>query len=94
LIFWLLVAGVVVVVVGFLLGVVGRRWEAGAAGEAGVRVATAEPSGPAKDPPPTQLQEAGAILLRVGLLVALVGLVGWDLLEFLMSLARGFLTRG
>jgi hypothetical protein len=98
----LLYIGIAIIVLGYLLGLMGQRGEAAAAGttEAPDAVTITAPematgaSTQAGDARATDLQEAGAILLRVGILVALVGLVGWDLLRFLLSLVGGVLTPG
>ena len=99
---WLLYTGIAIVVLGYLLGLVGHRREVAAGGTTptpdtvtatalGMSTDTSVQEG---DRHATELQEAGAILLRVGILVALVGLVGWDLLKFLLSLVEGVLTLG
>ena len=99
---WLLYTGIAIVVLGYLLGLVGQRREATAAGTMTAQdavTATApdtatDASAQEGDARATELREAGAILLRVGILVALVGLVGWDLIKFLLSLMGGVLTLG
>ncbi len=95
---WLLITGIAIVVLGYLLGLVGYRRQTAAAGTTLEPNTVTEPAMDAStqqdDKRATELQEAGAILLRVGLIVALVGLVGWDILKFLLSLAGGVLTPG
>ena len=82
---WLVIIGIGVVVLGYTLGLAGRRMEGTVGGGPGPPDVLPEEG----DDSTTQLMESGAILVRVGAVVLLVGLLGWDLFKWLVALATG-----